>query len=285
MKKLFVLAMGAMMLMACGGKQGMSESELAAQREIDSLKAVNANQAKELEDFMDMAAQVEEGFRLIKEAEGRVDIKDGNVETSQKELVAENMQFIQQQMQQNRELINQLKNKLSKSSANLSSLQKHLDMLEAEMKTQTARIQELQAQLAERDQVIAEQGEKIEQLSEDVSTLTTENEQKTAEVAAQDKELNTAWFVFGTRSELKEQKILDSGDVLKNSSFNKGYFTQIDIRYDKDIRFYSKSAKLLTSHPSGSYQLVKDAKGEYELHITNPQQFWSVSKYLVVQVK
>lgn len=277
--------MGAMMLMACGGKQGMSESELAAQREIDSLKAVNANQAKELEDFMDMAAQVEEGFRLIKEAEGRVDIKDGNVETSQKELVAENMQFIQQQMQQNRELINQLKNKLSKSSANLSSLQKHLDMLEAEMKTQTARIQELQAQLAERDQVIAEQGEKIEQLSEDVSTLTTENEQKTAEVAAQDKELNTAWFVFGTRSELKEQKILDSGDVLKNSSFNKGYFTQIDIRYDKDIRFYSKSAKLLTSHPSGSYQLVKDAKGEYELHITNPQQFWSVSKYLVVQVK
>ena len=277
--------MGAMMLMACGGKQGMSESELAAQREIDSLKAVNANQAKELEDFMDMAAQVEEGFRLIKEAEGRVDIKDGNVETSQKELVAENMQFIQQQMQQNRELINQLKNKLSKSSANLSSLQKHLDMLEAEMKTQTARIQELQAQLAERDQVIAEQGEKLEQLSEDVSTLTPENEQKTAEVAAQDKELNTAWFVFGTRSELKEQKILDSGDVLKNSSFNKGYFTQIDIRYDKDIRFYSKSAKLLTSHPSGSYQLVKDAKGEYELHITNPQQFWSVSKYLVVQVK
>lgn len=277
--------MGTMMLMACGGKQGKSEAELAAQREIDSLKAVNANQAKELEDFMDMAAQVEEGFRMIKEAEGRVDLKDGNVEGVRKEQIAENMQFIQETMKQNRELIDQLKKKLSKSSGNLSSLQKHLDNLEAEMKMQTTRIQELEAQLAERDQIIATQGEQINQLSEDVTNLTSENEQKTAEVAAQDKQLNTAWFVFGTKSELKEQKILDSGDVLKNGDFNKGYFTQIDIRYDKDIRFYSKSAKLLTNHPAGSYQLVKDAKGEYELHITNPQQFWSVSKYLVVQVK
>lgn len=285
MKKVFIYAFGAMMLMACGGKQGMSETELAAQREIDSLRAVNANQAQELEDFMDMAAQVEEGFRMIKEAEGRVDLKDANAEGIQKEQINENMQFIQQTMQQNRELIDQLKRKLSKSSSNLSSLQKHIEALEAQMKEQVARVQELQAQLAERDQVIAEQGEQIEQLTENVSSLTTENEQKTAEVAAQDKELNKAWFVFGTKSELKEQKILDSGDVLKNGSFNKGYFTQIDIRYDKDIRFYSKSAKLLTNHPSGSYQLTKDAKGEYELHITNPQQFWSVSKYLVVQVK
>ena len=285
MKKLFAMALGTLMLVACGGKQGMSETELAALHEIDSLKAVNANQAKELEDFMEMAAQVEEGFRMIKEAEGRVDIKDANAEGVQKEQIAENMQFIQQTMQQNRELIDQLKRKLSKSSSNLSSLQKHIEMLEKEMQTQGARIQELQAQLAERDQLIAAQGEQIEQLNEDVTALTTENEQKTAEVAAQDKELNTAWFVFGTKNELKEQKILDSGDVLKNSNFNKGYFTQVDIRYDKDIRFYSKSAKLLTNHPSGSYQLVKDAKGEYELHITNPQQFWSVSKYLVVQVK
>ena len=263
----------------------MSESELAAQREIDSLKAVNANQAKELEDFMDMAAQVEEGFRLIKEAEGRVDIKDGNAEGFQKEQIAENMQFIQQTMQQNRDLINQLKHKLSKSDGNLSSLRKHLESLEAEMQAQNQRIQELEAQLANRDQIIAQQGEQINQLNEDVSTLTSENEQKTAEVAAQDKELNKAWFVFGTKSELKEQKILDSGDVLKNSDFNKGYFTQVDIRQQKDIRFYSKSAKLLTSHPAGTYELVKDEKGEYELHITNPQQFWSVSKYLVVLVK
>ena len=65
----------------------------------------------------------------------------------------------------------------------------------------------------------------------------------------------------------------------------KDYFTQIDIRTDKEIKLYSKRAELLTTHPAGSYELVKDAKGQLTLKITNPSQFWSVSRYLVIQVK
>jgi hypothetical protein len=48
---------------------------------------------------------------------------------------------------------------------------------------------------------------------------------------------------------------------------------------------YSKRAELLTTHPAGSYELVKDAKGQLTLKITNPTEFWSVSRYLVIQVK
>ena len=91
--------------------------------------------------------------------------------------------------------------------------------------------------------------------------------------------------VFGTKKELKEQKILQSGDVLKSGSFNKDYFTKIDIRQTKEIKLYSKSAKVLTTHPSSSYSLVKDSKEQFVLKISDPAQFWSVSKYLVIQVK
>ena len=86
-------------------------------------------------------------------------------------------------------------------------------------------------------------------------------------------------------SELKEQKIISDGDVLKSSDFNKDYFIKIDIRYDKKIKLYSKNAKLLTTHPSGTYVLEKDKLGQYELQITDPNKFWSVSRYLVIQVK
>ena len=72
---------------------------------------------------------------------------------------------------------------------------------------------------------------------------------------------------------------------MKDNDFNKDYFTQIDIRTDKEIKLFSKSAKLLTTHPEGSYTLAKDAKGQYILKITNPNEFWSVSRYLVVLVK
>ena len=86
-------------------------------------------------------------------------------------------------------------------------------------------------------------------------------------------------------SMIKYGEILEKGDVLKSADFNKDYFTQIDIRTDKEIKLYSKRAELLTTHPAGSYELVKDAKGQLTLKITNPTEFWSVSRYLVIQVK
>ena len=125
----------------------------------------------------------------------------------------------------------------------------------------------------------------VEIIDAEKETLTAENEAKAKTVAEQEKSLNAAWFVFGTKSELKAQKILQSGDVLKSADFNKDYFTQIDIRTTKEIKLYSKRAELLTTHPAGSYELVKDDKGQLTLKITNPTEFWSVSKYLVIQVK
>ena len=73
--------------------------------------------------------------------------------------------------------------------------------------------------------------------------------------------------------------------MLKSDDFNKDYFTKIDIRVTKVIKLYSKKAELKTSHPAGSYTLDKDAQGQYTLRITNPQSFWSVSRYLVIVVR
>ena len=78
---------------------------------------------------------------------------------------------------------------------------------------------------------------------------------------------------------------LQKKQVLKDNDFNKDYFTQIDIRTDKEIKLYSKDAELLTTHPAGSYEWQKDAKGQLVLMITNPNKFWSVSRYLVILVK
>ena len=41
----------------------------------------------------------------------------------------------------------------------------------------------------------------------------------------------------------------------------------------------------MTVHPSGSYSLDKDSNRQYILRISNPQIFWSTSKYLVILVK
>ena len=284
MKKILLFVACALGLSACNMTGGQQQD--AMQQERDSLQRIINEKDMELDDILGVFNEVQEGIRRINEAEGRVTIAEGNPESaSSKDVIRDNMDFIKQAMQQNRDLIAQLQEKLKNSSIKNTKMQKTIESLQAQIDAQSARIQELEASLAEKDALIESQGEAIAGLSNDVASLTEENKQKAEKVQQQDKELNSAWFVFGTKNELKEQKILTNGDVLKSGDFNKNYFTKIDIRYDKDIKFYSKSAQLLSSHPAGTYQLTKDNQGQYELHITDPQKFWSVSKYLVVQVK
>ena len=54
-----------------------------------------------------------------------------------------------------------------------------------------------------------------------MNDLSQKNEEKARTVAAQDKELNTAYYVFGTKKELREQRILKSGDVLKATTLTR----------------------------------------------------------------
>lgn len=284
MKKVLLFAVCAATLAAC--QNGTNKKEEAYTQERDSLMMVISEKDNELNEIMGTVNEIQEGFRRINEAEGRITVSDGNVESeSSKQMIRENMQFIQEAMAQNRDMIAQLKEKMRNSTIKADKLKKMVDDLSVQLEQQKTRIQELEAELAEKNIIIAQQGESINNLNENVNALTEENKAKSATVAKQDQQLNTAWFVFGTKSELKEQKILRDGDVLKSGDFNKDYFTKIDIRYDKEIKLYSKSAKLLTNHPAGSYKLEKDKKGQYVLTITNPTDFWSVSKYLVIQVR
>lgn len=284
MKKLFILALSVATLTSC--EQFKQSSTNDASRERDSLLQVINQKDDELNDIISCVNDIQDGFRRINEAEGRITVADANTESaSARTLIQENMQYIQEAMQQNRELIEQLQQRLKTSNINAKALEKTIANLQEQLETQNQRIQEMEASLAEKDIIIAEQGEQIDNLNENVNSLTQENRQKSETVVTQDKDLHTAWFVFGTKAELKEQKILKDGDVLKNGDFNKDYFTQIDTRVVKEIKLYSKSADLLTTHPKGTYTLEKDQKGEYVLRITDTTKFWSVSKYLVVRVK
>ena len=284
MKKLMICLMAAVAVMACNnGKQ----AEEKAQHERDSLMQVIQTKEAELNDMMGMINEVQEGFRQINEAEGRITVADSDPEhtASSADIIRENMNFIQETMQQNRDKISQLQQKLRTSKVNADKLKQTIENLTLQLEEQSRKVQELQASLAEKDIVIAEQGDRINALSEDVSALSEDNSAKSKTIASQDEALHAAWFVFGTKAELKEQKILEKGDVLKNGDFNKDYFTKIDIRVDKLINLYSKNATILTSHPAGSYVLGKDQKDEYVLQIKDPDKFWSTSKYLVIQVK
>lgn len=287
MKKLLFLSVCMALLASCGNA-GKNE---ALKAENDSLTATLASRDAELEEIMTIFNEVQEGFRLINEAENRVDLQSGSLEgTTPAQKIKEDIRFISEKLQSNREQIAKLEEQLKNSKHNSAQFKKAIANLNAELQAKAEQIETLQTELASKNIRIAELDDAVAGLTQNVADLIAENEVKSATVASQDKALNAGWFVFGTKSELKEQKIIESKflqktKVLSDAEFNKDYFTQIDIRTDKEIKLYSKDAELLTTHPAGSYELVKDAKEQLVLKITNPAQFWSVSRYLVILVK
>ncbi len=282
MKKLVLFAMCALALASCN--DGVKQANLAAQMQRDSLNSIIAQKESEITDMMATLSDIEEGFREITEAQSRVTLAKQGEGTNSAQRIRENMQFIQQTMKQNKELINKLKQQVREGSIKNEQLKKIIDNLTEQMEEKDRQLQALREELDKKDIHIAELDERVADLNSNVESLTEETNQKSQTIDQQDKQLHTAWFVFGTKKELKEQNILADGDVLR-SNFNKDYFTKIDIRIDKEIKLYSKSAKMLTSHPSSSYTLQRDANKQYVLRITDPQLFWSTSKYLVILVK
>ena len=282
MKKLAFFAVCALAIASC--TDGVKQANQAAALQRDSLNQIIAQKENEITDMMTTLSDIEEGFREITEAQSRVTLAKQGEGTSSAQRIRENMQFIQSTMKQNKELINKLKQQLRESSVKSDALRKLLDTMTQQMEEKEQQLQSLRGQLDEKEIQIMDLDEKVANLNSDVQELTTETNQRAETILQQDKQLHTAWFVFGTKNELKEQQILVDGKVLQ-SSFNKEYFTKIDIRVDKEIKLYSTSAKLLTSHPASSYTLQRDANKQFVLRITDPQTFWSTSKYLVVLVK
>ena len=282
MKKLLFIGLCLMAVASC--RQEAPKVDTEAVRQRDSLNQVITERDNEINDMLATFNEIEEGFREINEAQNRVSVAKQGEGATKKQLIRENVQFIQSTMRQNRELINKLQQQLRESTFKGDQLKRTIENLTQQLVEKDAELQKLRAELDAKDIHITELDEQIAGLNTNVTELKEESSQKTTTINAQDKQLNTAWFVFGTKDELKDQKILVDGKVLQ-SNFNRDYFTKIDIRIDKEIKIYSRSAKMLTSHPAGSYTLERNSNKQYVLRITNPQLFWSTSKYLVVLVK
>ncbi len=267
MKKLAVLIVCTAVMASCDGLSGGSKDQLKA--ENDSLLMELNQRNAELDEMMGTFNDISEGFRQINAAESRVDLQRGAVaegSLNAKQQIASDIEFIRKQMEENKEQIAKLQAMLKSSKTNSAQLKKAVESLTQELNAKTQRIEELQAELASKNIRIQELDATVTNLNAVKNELTAENEAKARTVAEQEKALNTAWFVFGTKKELKNQKILSGsglfkkGTVLKDGDINKDYFTQVDIRTTKEIKLYSKDADVLTTHPEALMLWKKTTK-------------------------
>lgn len=283
MKKIAYSFLIVCALTSCNSKQEEQEKNPV----VDSLSSVNSElntqlSQKEaaLQEFIEAFNEIQDNINQIKEKEKIVtsNTQSGDVK-SKEETIKEDIQAIYDLLNKNKMKVAVLSKKLKESNIKMESLEKM--------------VANLQAMIDEKDKEIEALKDKIEELNIELSNLQTSYQELAQENEVKTEKLYTAYYAIGTSKELKEKGVITKeggfigiGKATKlKDDFNKDYFTKIDITKVSSIPINAKSAKVLTTHPTSSYKLVGDKKHIDRIEITNPDNFWSASKFLVILIE
>ncbi len=293
MKKLQLLTLsaGILFLGACTHNANSPEM-IALQQTNDSLLQANAEMRNGYEEMISFIADIETDMQSIKQAENFViqqQNETGEMTLSTQERVKRDIELISNTLQRNKERIAELEQRLRNSNSNSAALKKAIDNLNAQIAEKDSMIVGLQSALAARDIRIAELDAAVDTLKGQVTDLSRIQNEQSAIIASQDMALNEVRYVYANSNQLREHNIISGGGLFSKTKvmegdFDVNFFTTADQRTLTTIFLESKKAKILTKHPQGSYELIKDAEGFYTLNITNVGNFWSLSRYLVVEI-
>ena len=195
---------------------------------------------------------------------------------------------IKEVMAANHARLDSLSDALAKANRNNANLRAQIKKLQAQLAEKEEMIANLQAQIAEKDGQIANLNTQVSNLNANLNNANNQINDLNSRNMAQDTELNTVYYIAGTKKELKEKGVMLNAKNILKSGVPTEVFTKGDKRELTTITFDAKKAVVLSNHPTGSYNLVPgnaDGKKTVTLEITDPEMFWNVTKYLVVQTK
>lgn len=252
----------------------------------DSLRIALANQ----DSLLVLMNDVADGMAQIKQMENILSSTGNLTAESQdrRQQIRNDMLVIQQTLQMRRDRLAELEKKLQGSSANNSTLQKSIQTLKKQISDQESTIETLRSDLANANIHIEKLTANVDSLNTQVASVTAAKEQVEQVASDLTNELNTCYYAMGSKSELKEHKLIETGFLRKTKimpeDFEQSYFTVGDKRTLTTIDLHSKKAKVLTNQPSDSYTITEAPNGSKVLKITSPARFWSLSNFLVIQI-
>jgi hypothetical protein len=267
-----------LLLTACGGKTDTS----ALEQTIDSLRQANQQQQNSLQEMTTFVTTMSDGMNAIAQQENMIFNNGGNEGTSlDKEQLKSHLETLANTLTEQRSKIKALSDSLKARGADLSKMQGLID--------------NLTRQLEEKDKVIAQLRQDVEQKNFSIADLqkklnvamagSAQYEQRAAKAEKELATITSAYVLMGTKEALLDGGYIDKRKHVQTETMPKGDFTKVNIYQFTELDIPTRSPKLLTDHPRKSYSIEKIDKENRKLVITNPQLFWSSSRYLIIQVK
>lgn len=273
----------AAMLASCGGERQPEQQSL---EEISKQELATALQ--ERDELLALVKEVSTSLQQIKQLENIMTVAAAHPaeNAGQRAQILSDIACLKKKVQQRKEKLQQLETRLRDSTINNKELTETIEALRIQIDSQIEEIDGL------RQQLIAA-NEKIDMLNGEVDSLNTTITAVSGELdVAQDaslrlaNELNTCYYVIATKSDLKKHNIIESGFLRKTKlmkgDFDKGYFVISDKRVLDTLALGTPKARILTTHPEASYELLQE-NGSAVIRIKDPDKFWSLTNYLVIQ--
>ena len=281
MKKVMMAFSAALVLFSCGENTN-AYKELQAK--LDSVTRINDSYEADLAETDSLVANVLTNFQDISTAEKMIDVNPrGEMSQTQKERIKNNVTLINDKLRASTEALDALTQKLAAGGTENKRLRHTIAALKKDLEVQRQRIIALTEELQRKDLAIGALDSIVTTLGQDVERLNETTAKQASTLATQDKEMHTVRYCVGTKSDLKDFKLLQGGRLVTDGA-DLSYFTTADQRKLSLIPLYSRDAKILTTHPASSYVLIADGEKNLTLNIKDHKAFWSASRMLVIQV-
>ncbi len=246
-----------------------------------------------LNDLENTFNEIENNLKFIKEKRNQLSIEQTEGGKNQKEALVEDIALMDKMLEESSKKIAELEKKLKKSGLNLRAFEKRIAALNESIESQNVQIAELKKVIEEKDFQLADLNTKLEEMNLEMAKQADTLLLKENVITEKTNQMNTGHIAYGTYKELKEKGLLaKEGGLLGigatktiQKNFDEEYFTNVDIRETKTIPLHTQKAEVISEHPVDSYSLVEEDGQIAYLQIDNPDEFWKISKYAVIEVK
>lgn len=286
--KYFVFGIIALALVPSCREQA-SDNESQRQDSINTeLNDSLATAIAEKDSLMALMMEINDGMDEIKRMEDIVTVRDLSRETpDRKQQLRDDIVAIQKGIAERQKKLAELEKRLKQSTNFNDEMKKTIEGMKKQLATQQSTIDDLTKQLAAAHVQIDNLNTRVDSLQTVNTQVNKEKTEAQQESKRLENELNTCYYAIGSKKELKNNKIIETGFLRKTKimegDFEKSYFTKADKRTLNEIPLHSKNAEVMSKHPAGSYSIV-DNGGAKTLVINDSQRFWEYSNYLVVKI-
>lgn len=272
------------MLCSCNGNSD--------RRQMQSIEDVSkqelATALNERDELLSLVKDISAGIEQIKQLENVMTVAGvpGEESAGQRKQILADISCLKENVKLHKKQLTELETRLSNSTINNRELKETIGALRTLIDTQMDEIESLRRQLTKANRQIGELNSAVDSLNLTVSTV--EGQRDTAMMSSErfENELNTCYYVVAKKSDLKDHNIIESGFLRKTrlmrGDFDKDFFVTGDKKTLNRLPLNTSKVKILTNHPASSYRIIEENEHK-TIEISNPEQFWSLTNYLVVQ--